>query len=58
MTYKEQLKLHEAKIAQHDKEIAAIRKLIRVGMKMLVKNEELLNELIKSLKGASNGHKT
>ena len=64
MTTKEHLK-------QHDREIAAIRKLILTGMKMLVRNEAVvkrlgesqekteatLRRLIESLgRGASNGH--
>ena len=31
------------RVDQHDREIAAIRKLILQGAKMLVKNQELLN---------------
>lgn len=59
-------------VTRHDREIAAIRKLIQLGMKMQVKNEaeirklaasqretdRLLQDLIRSLKqGGGNGHK-
>jgi hypothetical protein len=61
----------EARVAQHDREIAAIRKLILQGMKMLVENraeikalavaqrvtEKNLDRFIRSLeRGGSNGH--
>jgi Xaa-Pro aminopeptidase len=55
---------------RHDREIAAIRKLIHVGMKMLVTNEKAIRELavqqretsrelqafIRSLRRGGNGH--
>jgi hypothetical protein len=58
------------RIDQHDREIAAIRKLVLTGMKMLVKSEEEIRELaaqqratareleafIRSLRQGSNGH--
>jgi len=61
----------EARVTQHDREIAAIRKLILQGMKMLVENraeikalavaqrvtEKNLDRFIRSLeRGGSNGH--
>ena len=61
----------EAHVAQHDREIAAIRKLILQGMKMLVENraeikalavaqratDKNLDRFIRSLeRGGSNGH--
>ena len=33
------------RVDQHDREIAAIRKLILTGMKMLNRNQEQINEL-------------
>ena len=42
----------EARVAQHDREIAAIRKLILVGMKMTNRNSELARrneEMIRAL---------
>jgi Xaa-Pro aminopeptidase len=58
------------RVDKHDREIAAIRKLIHTGMKMLVKLEEEVRELatsqretdrqlqafIRSLRRGSNGH--
>ena len=51
------------RVDQHDREIAAIRKLVLTGMKMLVRLENsqretdrMLKELIRSLKTGSNGH--
>jgi len=58
------------RVDKHDREIAAIRKLIHMGMKMLVKLEEEVRELaasqretdrqlqafIRSLRRGSNGH--
>jgi hypothetical protein len=58
------------RVDRHDREIAAIRKLIHAGMKMIVKNEEeirklaasqretdrQLQALIRSLRGGGNGH--
>jgi hypothetical protein len=61
----------EVGVTQHDREIAAIRKLILQGMKMLVENraeikaltvaqrvtEKSLNRFIRSVeRGGSNGH--
>ncbi len=61
----------EARVTQHDREIAAIRKLILQGMKMLVENgaqikalaaaqratDKNLDRFIRSLeRGGSNGH--
>jgi hypothetical protein len=61
----------EARVTRHDREIAAIRKLILQGMKMLVENraeikalavaqrvtERTLGRFIRSLeRGGSNGH--
>jgi hypothetical protein len=61
----------EARVTQHDREIAAIRKLILQGMKMLVENraeikalavaqrvtEKNLDRFIRSLeRDGSNGH--
>jgi hypothetical protein len=54
----------EARVIQHDREIAAIRKLVLQGMKMLVENETQIKALtvtvdrfIRSLeRGGSNGH--
>jgi hypothetical protein len=61
----------EARVTQHDREIAAIRKLILQGMKMLVENraeikalavaqrvtEKNLDRFIRSLeRGGPNGH--
>ena len=54
----------EARVTQHDREIAAIRKLILQGMKMLVENEAHIKALsatvdrfIRSLeRGGPNGH--
>ena len=60
----------EARITQHDREIAAIRKLILAGMKMIAANQaqikaltasqretdRLLKNLIRSLERGSNGH--
>ena len=61
----------EARVTQHDREIAAIRKLVLQGMKMLVENraeikalavaqrvtEKNLDRFIRSLeRGGSNGH--
>jgi Xaa-Pro aminopeptidase len=60
----------KARVDKHDREIAAIRKLIHTGMKMLVKLEEEVRELaasqretdrqlqafIRSLRRGSNGH--
>jgi hypothetical protein len=59
----------KARVDQHDREIAAIRKLVLTGMKMLVRLENsqretdrmlkqtdrMLQELIKSLKTVGNG---
>jgi hypothetical protein len=52
----------EARVSQHDKEIAAIRKLLMQGMKMLVRleasqqrTEKNLQALIATLK-QKNGH--
>ncbi|HUQ93002.1 MAG TPA: hypothetical protein VM120_15075 [Bryobacteraceae bacterium] len=56
----------EARIARHDREIAAIRKLVLTGMKMLVKvqtaqrkTEQTLERFIRSMErgGLTNGHK-
>jgi len=63
----------EARIDQHDREIAAIRKLVLTGMKMLVRLEQsqkrleasqretdrMLKDLIRSLggDGGGNGHR-
>jgi hypothetical protein len=51
------------RIDQHDREIAAIRKLVLTGMKMLVrleasqtKTDAQLQALIRSLKPGGNGH--
>jgi hypothetical protein len=33
------------RIDRHDREIAAIRKLVQIGMKMLVRNEEDIRKL-------------
>ena len=58
------------RVDKHEREIAAIRKLIHTGMKMLVKVQEELRELtasqretdrqlqafIRSLRRGSNGH--
>lgn len=33
------------RLEQHDKQIAAIRKLVMTGMKMLVRNQQQLNQL-------------
>jgi len=51
------------RLDQHDREIAAIRKLVLTGMKMLVrleasqqKTDTQLQALIRSLKGGTNGH--
>lgn len=58
------------RVDKHDREIAAIRKLMHTGMKMLVKLEEEVRELaasqretdrqlqafIRSLRRGSNGH--
>jgi Skp family chaperone for outer membrane proteins len=60
----------ESRVTQHDKEIAAIRKLVLQGMKMLVKNQDdirklaaaqketnrMLKGLIRSLERGRNGH--
>lgn len=53
----------QQRIDQHDREIAAIRKLILTGMKMLVrleasqkKTDAQLQALIQSLKTGGNGH--
>ena len=56
----------EARVAQHDREIAAIRKLILTGMRMINslaasqrKTDRMLQDLISSLRGGaggSNGH--
>ena len=62
----------EARVTQHDREIAAIRKLVMIGMKMLVRLEasqkkleasqretdRMLKDLIRSLgrSGGGNGH--
>jgi hypothetical protein len=54
----------EARVTQHDREIAAIRKLVMQGMKMLVKNgtqikalADTVDRFIRSLeRGGSNGH--
>jgi hypothetical protein len=64
-------------LEKHDREIAAIRKLVLAGMKLVVevqreqkefgkkmrelqasqkKTEAMLQDLIRSLKGGSNGH--
>ncbi len=53
------------RVDKHDREIAAIRKLVQTGMKMLVENERQIREtnrqlqlLIRSLhRGEGNGHK-
>ena len=52
------------RLEQHDREIAAIRKLVLTGMKMLVrleasqrKTDAMLQDLIRSLKGGENGHR-
>ena len=62
----------EERVDKHDREIAAIRKLLQAGMKMLVRNEDSirkltasqketdrqLKKLIRSLEGGEgNGHK-
>jgi len=54
----------EARVTQHDREIAAIRKLVLQGMKMLVENQSQIKVLattvdrfVRSLeRGAPNGH--
>ena len=61
----------EARVTQHDREIAAIRKLVLQGMKMLVENgaqikalaaaqratDKNLDRFVRSLeRGGSNGH--
>ena len=60
----------EARVTQHDREIAAIRKLILQGMKMLVENgtqikalataqhetDKMLKGLIRLLERGRNGH--
>jgi hypothetical protein len=54
----------EARVSQHDREIAAIRKLIAAGMKLIVrieraqtKTDQNLDRLIRSLeRGTGNGH--
>jgi len=53
------------RVSQHDREIAAIRKLVLTGMKMLVevqraqkKTEQTLERFIRSLeRGSGNGHR-
>jgi hypothetical protein len=40
---------HDRRPEQHDREIAAIRKLILRGMKMLVENERQIKEANKTL---------
>jgi hypothetical protein len=68
----------KARVDLHDREIAAIRKLILAGMKMINRAEEradradrrmdrleasqretnrMLQELIRSLRGGTNGHR-
>jgi len=55
----------EARVTQHDREIAAIRKLVLQGMKMLVENGTQIKALtvtvdrfVRSLeRGESNGHR-
>lgn len=44
-TLSQQAAAHARRIAQHDREIAAIRKLILQGMKMIVANEKGIKEL-------------
>jgi thymidylate synthase ThyX len=61
------------RVDKHDREIAAIRKLIHIGMKMQVKNDQEIRKLVESQKetdrllkqflrsmerGNGNGHKT
>ena len=54
----------EARADQHDREMAAIRKVMAVGMKMLARNEAIIEKLgksvdrfIRSLEGRNlNGH--
>ncbi|HEX4595486.1 MAG TPA: hypothetical protein VH157_14480 [Bryobacteraceae bacterium] len=63
----------ETRVTEHDRQIAAIRKLILTGMKMLVETQtqvkalagsqretdKMLQGLIRSLKGGShNGHRS
>lgn len=58
------------RLDQHDKQIAAIRKLVEAGMKIVVRNQRQLGELaaaqkkteaslkafIDTMRGAGNGH--
>jgi len=65
MTQKQWLQRHEASIVKHDKEIEAIRKLIKYGMKLLAETQKIQNEntrdireLKNMMKGQfSNGHR-
>jgi hypothetical protein len=41
------------RVDKHDREIAAIRKLIHVGMKMQVKNDQEIRKLVESQKEAA-----
>ncbi len=43
----------EARVTQHDREIAAIRKLVLQGMKMLVRNEAQVKENAAHIKALS-----
>lgn len=62
---KQTLSALDRRIAQHDREIAAIRQLIKTGMKLLnevqksqKKTEHTLERFIRSLgHGPTNGHK-
>jgi thymidylate synthase ThyX len=38
------------RVDKHDREIAAIRKLIHIGMKMQVKNDQEIRKLVESQK--------
>jgi len=52
----------EAKLTKHDRQIAAIQKLVHTGMRILVRNERVVaeltknvNTLVKSLERGQNG---
>jgi len=50
MTFAEHLKLHDRQIAQHDKQITAIRALVKQGMEMMIRQRQDMRAMLPSQK--------
>jgi hypothetical protein len=57
MTFSERMTILERRAAQHDKEMAGIRKLITIGMKMLNRNDQQINRLAGDLRALAAAQK-